>query len=378
MTIVFFSEIKWRYLRTRKQQLVRRFPADWKILFLEPYAAGRPNSFRLQSDKNVAFVTLPYFKNFPQKWIQRLVSFRIVRAGIIGLAALWTWVLMSCSGFRQPEVVMISNVYAAPLLRRFGKRVPVIYDCNDNHLGFPLTPAWAEKYFKKTCARAERIVCASQSLAEIIPAPFQDKIVYIGNGVDSGLFLKNTAPAAALVKFRPRPILLYIGAISEWTDFTTLEKVAATHPDKMLVLIGPAVPAVRPQMDKLLAFANVQHLGVVKHDELPAYLAAADVCLIPLLKNELTRFLNPNKLYEYFAAGKPVVSMALSPDLIAMREHVFLAEDAASFAAQIEPALATTQSRAEERRHLAAANDWQEKAKQMAGLIEEVCARNKL
>lgn len=373
MTIVFFSEIKWQYLRTRKQQLVRRFPADWKILFLEPYAAGRPNSFRLQWDRNVAFVTLPYFKNFPQKWIRRLVSFRIVRAGIIGLAALWARVLMWCSGFRQPDVVMISNVYAAPLLRRFGKRVPIIYDCNDNHLGFPLTPAWAEKYFKKTCARAGRIVCASQSLAEIIPTPFRNKIVCIGNGVDSGLFLKGAAPAAALAKFRPRSILLYIGAISEWTDFAALEKVAATHPDKMLVLIGPAVPAVRPQMDKLLASANVQHLGVVKHDELPAYLAAADVCLIPLLKNELTRFLNPNKLYEYFAAGKPVVSVALSPDLIAMREHVFLAEDAASFAAQIEPALATANALAEERRRLAMVNDWQEKANQMTALIEEVC-----
>ena len=46
MKIVFFSEIKWHYLRTRKQQLVRRFPAEWKILFLEPYAAGRANSFR--------------------------------------------------------------------------------------------------------------------------------------------------------------------------------------------------------------------------------------------------------------------------------------------------------------------------------------------
>ena len=36
--------------------------------------------------------------------------------------------------------------------------------------------------------------------------------------------------------------------------------------DKTIILIGPAVPAVRPQMDKLLAAPNVQHLGVVKHD----------------------------------------------------------------------------------------------------------------
>jgi len=403
MQIIFFSEIKWQYLRTRKQQIVRRFPADWQILFIEPFTAGKPNSFRVQWDKNVGFVTLPYFKNFPQRWLQILVSFKLVRALVILGAILWAARLIRRSGFQRADLIMVSNVYAAPLVRWFAKggvakfqkssappcvaadkmsalrpvteklRRPVIYDCNDNHLGFPLTPKWAEKYFYSVCGRADRIVCASQSLAEIIPPAQQNKIVYIGNGVDSGLFSKNTAPAQALVKFRPRPILLYIGAISEWTDFAALEKVAAMHPDKMLVLIGPAVPAVRAPMDKLLAAPNVQHLGVVKHDELPAYLAAADVCLIPLLKNDLTRFLNPNKLYEYFAAGKPVVSMALSPDLIALREHVFLAEDAAGFAAQIEPALATAATGAEERRRLAVANDWQEKANQIVALIEEVC-----
>jgi glycosyltransferase involved in cell wall biosynthesis len=378
MQIIFFSEIKWQYLRTRKQQIIRRFPADWQILFIEPYTAGKPNSFRLQWDKNVGFATLPYFKNFPQRWLQLLVSFKLVRAFVILFAAFWAARLIRRSGFRHADVVMVSNVYSAPLVRWLAKKKPVLYDCNDNHLGFPLTPAWAEKYFHSVCSRADRIICASQSLAEIIPAAQQNKIVYIGNGVDSGLFLKNTAPPKTFAQAGTEPaegraIILYIGAISEWTDFAALEKVAATHPEKMLILIGPAVPAVRGQMDKLLASPNVQHLGVVKHDELPAYLAAADVCLIPLLKNDLTRFLNPNKLYEYYAAGKPVVSMALSPDLIAMREHVFLAEDAAGFAAQIEPALATAAARVDEHRRLAVANDWQEKAKQMEALIEEVC-----
>ena len=374
MTIIFFSEIKWQYLRTRKQQIVRRFPADWQILFIEPYTAGKPNSLRLQWDKNIGFVTLPYFKNFPQRWLQALVSLKLVRAMIILVAALWAARLIRRSGLQHADLIMISNVYAAPLVRWLAKGRPVIYDCNDNHLGFPLTPRWAEKYFRSVCMRADYIVCASQSLAEIIPAAQQKKIVYIGNGVDSSLFLKKTAPAAALIKFRSRPILLYIGAISEWTDFAAFQEVAMKHPDKTIILIGPAVPAVRPQMDKLLAAPNVQHLGVVKHDELPAYLAAADVCLIPLLKNDLTRFLNPNKLYEYFAAGKPVVSMALSPDLIAMRDHVFLAEEAAEFAAQIEPALATAATLAEQRRNLAVENDWQEKANQMVALIQQAAS----
>jgi len=124
MKIVFFSEIKWQYLRTRKQQIVRRFPADWQILFIEPYTAGKPNSFRVQWDKNVGFVTLPYFKNFPQSWMQALVSFKFVRAGVILFASLWAAVLIRRSGFQHADLIMVSNVYAAPLVR-WQKATPV-------------------------------------------------------------------------------------------------------------------------------------------------------------------------------------------------------------------------------------------------------------
>jgi glycosyltransferase involved in cell wall biosynthesis len=373
MHIVFFSEIKWQYLRTRKQQLIRRFPSDWKILFVEPYTVGRSNRFTFRWDGNVCFVTIPYFKNFLQRWIRYLLSYRVVRAIVITVATIWVSILLWRSGFRRPDLLMVSNIYAAPLVRWFGKKLPVIYDCNDNHLGFPFTPVWAERFFQSTCNRADRIVCVSRSLAEMIPAENHNKVVIIGNGVDTTLFRNSVVPAPAMLKFRPRPILLYIGAISQWLDFDVLTKVAASHPDKMLVLIGPVAPPVRSEMEKLLHAPNVKHLNEIRHDELPAYLAAAEVCLIPLRKNELTRVLNPNKLYEYFAAGKPVVSINLSPDLEAMRDQVFLAEDAVTFSAQIETALKTASTRAEERRRLAVANDWQEKAKAMVALIEEVC-----
>jgi hypothetical protein len=48
-----------------------------------------------------------------------------------------------------------------------------------------------------------------------------------------------------------------------------------------------------------------------------------------------------------------------------------------SFAAQIEPTLAAVGAKVEERRRLAAANDWHKKANQMVALIEELCARGK-
>jgi glycosyltransferase involved in cell wall biosynthesis len=372
MRIVFFSEIKWQYLRTRKQQLLRRFPKEWKILFLEPYVVGRPNSFRLQREDNVCFVTLPYFKNFPQRWIRHLLSYCVMRALVIAIATIWAWVLMWQSGFRRPELLMVSNIYAAPLVRWFAKGKPVIYDCNDHHLSFALTPPWAERYFVSTCRRANRIVCVSASLAETIPPESRGKVLVIGNGVEYARFAGNATPAAELLQFRPRPILLFVGAIYEWIDFDLLAQIAASHPNKMLVLIGPVARFLQTQMEKLLHDApNVKYLGEVPYDHLPAYLAAADVGIMPFIKTQHTQVLNPGKLYLYLAAGKPVVSTAVSPELMAMADEIFLAEEATTFVAQIDRALAVTATGVEARRRVAAANDWQEKTRQMVALIEE-------
>ena len=66
MRIVVCAEVQWRYLRTRKQQLLRRFPTDWRILFLQPTVRGRRNDWWPRRDGNVTYVTVPVLKNVPQ------------------------------------------------------------------------------------------------------------------------------------------------------------------------------------------------------------------------------------------------------------------------------------------------------------------------
>jgi len=375
MKILFLAEIKWRYLRTRKQQILRRFPKDWQILFIEPYAVGKDNRFRPQREENIVYLTVPYFKNFPQRWLQCLLQVSLVRGVVIVLNALWLSSILRSTGFRRPEIVMVSNIYYAPILRLLLRNRPVIYECNDDHLSFPLTPVWAKNYFLSLCRRAERITCSSQALCEIIPPAAREKTVLIGNGVDISLFSRTMdAPPEALQKI-PRPILLYLGALSEWIDFDLLERIAATHQDKTLALVGPVAAAMRPRLQRLLAAPNVWHLGEVNHDEIAAYIFAANVCLIPFVKNQLTRGVNPNKLYEYLAAGKAVVSIDISPEVVALQHEIFLASDPQSFLQQIDQALLQTHGRREQRRALAAANDWQEKANQMVRLIKEVCEK---
>ena len=51
--------------------------------------------------------------------------------------------------------------------------------------------------------------------------------------------------------------------------------------------------------------------GWKPYEEVPSYLAAVDICLLPAQKNEIMQNIVPIKLYEYMAAGKPVICTSL-------------------------------------------------------------------
>ncbi|HEX9189763.1 MAG TPA: glycosyltransferase, partial [Vicinamibacteria bacterium] len=59
---------------------------------------------------------------------------------------------------------------------------------------------------------------------------------------------------------------------------------------------------------------NLKLLGEVDYQEVPGLVAGWDVCLVPFVDTELTRCVDPVKVYEYLAAGRPVVATPL-PEL---------------------------------------------------------------
>ncbi len=53
---------------------------------------------------------------------------------------------------------------------------------------------------------------------------------------------------------------------------------------------------------------NLHYLGQKSYGELPGYLKAFDVCLMPWALNDATKTISPTKTLEYMAGGKPIVS----------------------------------------------------------------------
>jgi glycosyltransferase involved in cell wall biosynthesis len=86
--------------------------------------------------------------------------------------------------------------------------------------------------------------------------------------------------------------------------------------------------------------SNVHFLGPRPHKDLPSLLGRLDVGLMPFVVNDFSRPLVPLKLYEYMAAGLPVVSTKL-PNLAPYRSLIRLsAQDVDSFGVAITETLA--------------------------------------
>jgi glycosyltransferase involved in cell wall biosynthesis len=373
MKVVVCSEVQWHYVRTRKQQLLRRFPPDWPILFLQAYVRGRPNAWRPRRDGRVTYVTVPAMKSVPPSLLRRLLDRGVVRAAANLVLGAWIAIVRAATGFAGRDVaLLVSNIFYGRVLATLPRRV-AIYDCNDNHLAFPGTPAWARGYLARIVRGVDAVVVSQRLLREEIDPLRPRRVVEIGNGVDFALFdaafhAPRIPDAMAAL---PRPRIGYAGALAEWIDFDVLAAVAAAFPHAALVLVGPAVGA-RAQAEALVAaHANARWMGAVPHDELPHWVAAMDVCLIPFRSTPLTRGVNPNKLWEYLALGKPVVATDFTPFLHEHRAVVRVAADTRAFVAAVAAAIETPPD-VDALRDAARRHSWDDAAARMVDLVVDL------
>jgi len=362
MDVVWFAEIKWDYLRTRKQQLIRRRPAHLPVLFLEPYVRGRENHYQIRDMDGTRVVTVPFIKNIPSGPARTALDIPLARHIVDASARARVRAHLRHAGIDPARsVFIISNVFAINVALGFAP-TRLVYDCNDAHADFPGLPRWTRTLQEKTLRCADRVIVSGKRLREdAARVRGNDHDIHVvGNGVDHAAFrraldLREKSP-------RARPRIGYLGAIAPWFDFELVSAAAAARPQWEFVLVGPVLGGAAAELSRLSRLPNVKVEPAVPHDDVPRVLAGFDVGLIPFRLNALTAGVNPNKLYEYLAAGVPVVSTPFSPDVAADVDAVALAPDAAGFVAACErylsrsdDARAHMQARASE---TAAAHDW--------------------
>lgn len=256
-------------------------------------------------------------------------------------------------------VVKVDHPFWTPLVERLN--VPIIYDCMDEHTGFKETGHSAESLENKLFSSADLVLASSDRLFKKVSKAKPKGTLMLKNAGEYLHFKKASEPqllkAPKDIKDLRTPILGYYGAVADWLDSNIIKQLAISFPEVSIVIIG------RIQSDQITALAkqysNIHCLGEKPYSQLPQYLAAFDVCLIPFKINRLIKATNPVKIYEYFASGKPVVATNI-PELMEYGDLVYLADNSQSFVQSVKKALGEHSSAKRlARQQVAKANTWQ-------------------
>jgi glycosyltransferase involved in cell wall biosynthesis len=393
MKILYFSLVDWDYIRQRPHHLTERLSAYHNLIFVQPMGLRgiRPSDIRrafnrvswfFKKGKKGLQIKSPLFIPLKNPFIRR-INIHLLRSQLTSLiddeSVLW---------------VTFPSHLLWRLLEGLRYRA-LIYEMMDDYTKIypPSSAVEAGQVEPWLIKRADLIIASSSALAEKSKATDRDKpVVVIGNGVDYDFFnmasskmpielkgLKHSCrsrapspsplPAGERVRvrgFSEQKIVGYIGTIDRWIDFEAIDSLAEKRPDLNLVFIGPIKIKDIPRRK------NIHYTGRVDYERIPSLCRYFDVCLIPFRPGELADTVNPLKLYEYFALGKPVVSYRMK-ELEPYADLLYLAEGQGDFLEKVIMAL--DEENADliaKRKEVARLNDWSIKAKILQDILSEL------
>jgi hypothetical protein len=214
----------------------------------------------------------------------------------------------------------------------------------------PWWPALREGYDRVRSAET-RMCAVSQTILD--RARPTGPALLVPNGVEASEWQSVGVPPdwfAAL----PGPVFMYAGTLDGRIDVALVEAVARRWPEGSVVLVG--LIADPEHLAPLRDLPNVTIKPPVERPEITAMIHAADVCLVPHARDELTAAMSPLKLYEYVAAGRPVAAVDLPP-MRGIGDRVVLS-DPDGYVGAVERALEIGPASEQERLAFVAANAW--------------------
>ncbi|ADO47916.1 glycosyltransferase [[Enterobacter] lignolyticus] len=237
----------------------------------------------------------------------------------------------------------------------------IIYDCMDHHAGFENNDPDMLREEETLLKSSDLVVTTAQRLSETISEHREN--VIIRNGCEVEFFSRKTSLHFIEKK---RPVVGYYGAIAEWFDLDLLIEAANAYPNYDFVMIG----AETCDVSLAKKVENIHFLGEIPYEQLTSYLQDFDVCLIPFKLIELTLCTNPVKVYEYLAAGKPVVCTAM-PEVKAINDVVHVADSSMEFIELINVAMDESKNDklCDARKAWAKNHDWRSRAQQLLNEI---------
>lgn len=368
LDIINFSVIAWDFRFQRPQQLAKNLgDLNHRVFYIKNEFLPHNNSNSTfapikveKKSKNVYEVTLSATRNlFIYNDIPSEKDKKIIIASVKNLIN-EAHLANPVAKFDHPFWANISDQLS----------MSSVYDCMDNHQGFSENGKHLSELENKLFQDSTMTLVTSKYLKNVATKNKAQNITLIPNAGDYQHFAKALGKSLEIpldIQNIPHPIIGYYGALAEWFDTDILESIAKDHSDKSIVLIGNVTNQKINSLSK--KYKNIYLLGEKSYQELPKYLKQFDVCTIPFILNDLIKATHPVKIFEYLAAGKPIITTKM-PEILNMKEIYFA--DIKNFSSQITVALKNKQKNIKKRQQIAKDNTWDIRTKYLISNLDKI------
>lgn len=310
--LLFVSMENWDEIWRRNQfvvaELARRFP-ERKILFVG-LARDFSHAIRKRDFVSLRGETLQPLVDFPNVYLTNTPKFlpnTVPQCRKFNEATLRRHLKKAARklGIKTP-ILWLNPHSAVHLVGKMGESGSV-YDITDDWTQFSSKDAEKQLIIaqdKALCRAASATIVCSSHLYEL-KKNLARRLFLIQNGVDVEHYKRVAHNRLSSTR---SPVFGYTGSIhADRVDTNLVLELARAFPAGRVLLVGPnMLPAATTA--KLQAQPNIEIRGAVPYHEIPQIMSAFDVCVVPHVETPFTESLNPIKLWEYLAAGKPIVS----------------------------------------------------------------------
>ena len=385
------------------QEIVCISPTDWDV----HWGPQHQIMSRLAIRNRVLFVELPFSPLSFATGLRRLPLSRLRRSVLLGAPRVETNGLLVASPppvlpFRYNKLSnwssqAILRSYLSLTTRRLRMRGPIlitfqadsgalirrseararIYYCTDDWASLERwwQPAARVRQREAELVRAcDLVIATSRRLANRLQA-LGTPTHCLPNAVDEAMLCteipRSLPPALAGLG---RPIVGFAGIIHRHSfDADLLLALGKSHPEWTFLMVGRQ-EGREPDLGALRGLPNFVFAGFQERAVLPAYLAAMDVCLIPRPNSEWAQSAFSLKLFEYLAAGKPVVATH-SDEFVPFEPLVRQARTYAEFDTCCQRSLSEDNKElARQRVALARENTWARRIEQISEILSGAAA----
>jgi teichuronic acid biosynthesis glycosyltransferase TuaH len=272
-------------------------------------------------------------------------------------------------GLDRPHVVTANPLVAGFCAFDWADRVT--FFCRDDWLSATthefLWPAFDDAY-RRIAASGRTVVAVSQQIIDRIGPQGPGHV--LPNGVEPAEWEASQPAEPDWLSEIPHPRAIYVGTLDQRLDVEGLVEVARKRPELQVVLLGPV--GDHDRLDLIKGVLNIHTHPHVGRAELVASLRNADICLLAHRRTPLTEAMSPLKVYEYLAAGCPVIATDLAP-VRSISDRVLLCPAVADFDRLVPDALALGRWDEAARLRFVHENSWRSRHEQLLAWTQGIC-----